>query len=236
MAKSYCWSPHLVWIGRGHGTNYSAWLEHAGFNPSKANHCGLHLLCPKLFCLRFCFACRVLYVASLVRCRFHNSNGKLAGTRRPSLCKNLLARFSSGLIFNGQQPPSEMQQCQVTRLDLDNSCMVHIPEQTHLCNTAMKAIAYIYLSNGRRFPRRNATSGMVLHFFQDSCVSNPKFLIPIERQVNQQCTNTNASIVVSSGATTSKRQPPEHNLLPEHSGHVKFRAMEPTADGSNRRT
>ena len=64
--------PHLVWIGRGYGTNYSAWLEHAGFNSSKANHCGLHRLCPQLFCLRFCFACRVLYVASLVlECRIH---------------------------------------------------------------------------------------------------------------------------------------------------------------------
>lgn len=64
--------PHLVWIRRGYGTNYSAWLEHAGFNSSKANHCGLHRLCPQLFCLRFCFACRVLYVASSVlECRIH---------------------------------------------------------------------------------------------------------------------------------------------------------------------
>ena len=46
-----------------------------------------------------------------------------------------------------------------------------------------------------------------------------------QRQVNQQCTNTNASIVVSSAAITSKRQPPEHILLPEHSNHVKFPAM-----------
>ena len=64
--------PHLVWIRRGYGTNYSAWLEHAGFNSSKANHCGLHRLCPQLFCLRFCFACDVLYVASSVlECRIH---------------------------------------------------------------------------------------------------------------------------------------------------------------------
>ena len=34
----------------------------------------------------------------------------------------------------------------------------------------------------------------------------PKFLIPIQRQVNKQSTNTNANIVVSSAATTSKRQ------------------------------
>ena len=47
----------------------------------------------------------------------------------------------------------------------------------------------------------------------------------IERLVNQQCTNTNANIIVSSAATMSKGQPPEHILLPEHSSHAKFRAM-----------
>ena len=41
----------------------------------------------------------------------------------------------------------------------------------------------------------------------------------------QQCTNTNASIVVSFGATRVKCQPPQQSLLPEHSSHVKFRAM-----------
>ena len=40
---------------------------------------------------------------------------------------------------------------------------------------------------------------------------------------------TNASIVVSSAATTSKRQPPEHILLPEHSSHAKFRSMHSTS-------
>ncbi len=46
-----------------------------------------------------------------------------------------------------------------------------------------------------------------------------------KQPVNQQCTNTNANIVVSFAATTSKRQPLEHILLPEHSSHIKFRAM-----------
>ena len=84
---------------------------------------------------------------------------------------------------------------------------------------------HLYLSNGRRFPRRNATSGMVPHVFYYSGVSKPQFLIPIEHQVNQQCRNINANIVVGFAATTSKRQLPEHILLPEHSSHVKFRAM-----------
>ena len=66
---------------------------------------------------------------------------------------------------------------------------------------------------------------MALHVFQYSGVSKAKFVIPIECLVNQQCTNTNARIVVSSAAIMSERQPPEHILLPEHSSHVKFCAM-----------
>ena len=58
-----------------------------------------------------------------------------------------------------------------------------------------------------------------------SLCSKPKFLLRIERLVNQQVTSTSASIFVSSAATTSKRQPPEHILLPEHSSHVKFRPV-----------
>ena len=57
---------------------------------------------------------------------------------------------------------------------------------------------------------------MVPHVFEYSGVSKPKFLIPIEHQVNQQCRSTNDIVVVSFAATTSKRQFPEHILLPEH--------------------
>ena len=39
----------------------------------------------------------------------------------------------------------------------------------------------------------------------------------------------NANIVVSFAATTSKRQFPEHILLPEPSSHAKFRAMGSTS-------
>ena len=66
---------------------------------------------------------------------------------------------------------------------------------------------------------------MAVHVFQYSEVSKPKFVIPIEHLVNQQCMSTNASIVVSSAATMSECQPLEYILLPEHSRHVKFRAM-----------
>ena len=85
---------------------------------------------------------------------------------------------------------------------------------------------------------------MAVHVFQYSEVSKPKFVIPIEHLVNQQCMSTNASIVVSSAATMSECQPLEYILLPEHSRHVKFRAMGSaslfgwggrTTDRSNRR-
>ena len=89
-----------------------------------------------------------------------------------------------------------------------------------------------------------ALVALVLHVSNYSGVSKPKFLIPIERQVNQQYTNTNASIVVGSAATMWKRQSPKHIMLPEHSRHIKFRSMGsaklfgwegPTTDRSNRR-
>ena len=57
---------------------------------------------------------------------------------------------------------------------------------------------------------------MVPHVFEYSGVSKPKFLIPIEHQVDQQCRSTNAIVVMSFAATTSKRQFPAHILLPEH--------------------
>ena len=70
-------------------------------------------------------------------------------------------------------------------------------------------------------------SGMVPYVLEYSGVSKPSFLIPIEHQVKQQCTNTNANIVVRFAATTSKGQPPEHILLPEHFSQVQFPGVQP---------
>lgn len=49
----------------------------------------------------------------------------------------------------------------------------------------------------KRLPQQNGRSGMAPHVFQHPGASKPNFLVPTQCQADQQCTNTNAYIVLT---------------------------------------
>ena len=132
--------------------------------------------------------------------------------------RTLGSPWGRDVAFLHRTPPMDGKE----KYECQNECVCHC-EWANLKWCRKQIWQHVYLSNGRRSPRRNAASGMVPYVLEYSGVSKPSFLIPIEHQVKQQCTNTNANIVVRS----SKRQPPEHILLPEHFSQVQFPGAQP---------
>ena len=74
----------------------------------------------------------------------------------------------------------------------------------------------LYLSNGKRFPRRNETSGMVLRFLIFRGL-RAKIFDVIEHQASQQCTN----IKKMPSLLSLRPLQNTHIMPPAHSNHVK---------------